>query len=58
MGIFRKRVKNLLEKLTGYEIARFGDKSFILIDKKHNTDTWLSRNSQIKLLLRNLELIL
>jgi len=41
MGAFRKRVKNLLGKITGYEIARFGDKSFIF------TDTWFSRSAQI-----------
>jgi FkbM family methyltransferase len=56
MGAFRKRVRNLLEKLTGYEIARFGDTSFIFIDKKHGADAWLSRNARIRSMMNTFEI--
>lgn len=48
MGTFRKRVKNLIETLTGREIERFGSKSFALIDKGRRTDAWFSYHAQIR----------
>lgn len=47
VGTLRKRVKNLLESLTGCDIERFGGKSFALIDKKRRTEVWFSYRAQL-----------
>ncbi|HEX9812875.1 MAG TPA: FkbM family methyltransferase [Burkholderiales bacterium] len=56
MGVFRRRVKKLVERLTGCEIERFGDKSFLLIDKKRRTDAWFSRTGQIRSIVDKFEI--
>ena len=47
MGKLKKRVKNLLESLTGWEIERFGQKCFGLVDKNCRADAWFSHRAQI-----------
>lgn len=46
--MFRERIKNLVEVLIGFEIKRFGTRSFILIDKKEKEDAWFSHEIKIK----------
>lgn len=56
MGTFRKRVKNLAENLTCWEIERFGSKSFALIDKARRTDAWFSYHAQIRSIIEKFEI--
>ena len=57
---FRKRVKDLFERRTGFEIQRFGSKSFALIDKKHRADAWFSRRTRIRSIIEkfNIDLVI
>lgn len=57
MGPFRKRIKNLFESLTGYEIERLGSKSFALINREQRrTAAWFSYQAQIRSIIEKFEI--
>ena len=51
MSYLKKRLKKTLEYLTGWEIERFGDRSFSLIDKKSKSDAWFSYVVQMQYII-------
>src|SRR4051812_7459724 len=57
MTIFnRQRIKNLLERLTGYDIERVGDRSFALFAGKNRSDAWFSYYAQLRALFEELQI--
>ncbi len=48
MSTFRKRVRNLVEYLSGRDIERFGSNCFAIIDRRHGMDAWFSNRAQIR----------
>jgi FkbM family methyltransferase len=52
----RRRIKNLFEGLTGYDIERVGDKSLALFAGKHRSDAWFSYDAQLRTLFEELEI--
>lgn len=48
MGAIRRRVKRLFERLSGYEVERLGDRSFVLLHRKQRADAWFSHASQMR----------
>jgi FkbM family methyltransferase len=55
VGGFRKRAKHLFERLSGYEVERFGNSSFVLLNKKQRVDAWFSRASQIRSIIEKFQ---
>jgi FkbM family methyltransferase len=51
---FSKRVRILLESLSGWDIEQIGGRSYALIDRKHRTDAWFSPHVQIRSVIQKL----
>jgi len=56
VGTFRKWTKNLVERLTGREIERFGSKSFIIIDKERRAEAWFSYHAQLRSIIEKFDI--
>jgi FkbM family methyltransferase len=51
-----RRIKRLLEGLTGYDIEKVGDKSFALVAQKDRADAWFSYYAQLRSIIEELEI--
>lgn len=54
--IFKKRVKHLLEYITGSEIERIGSKSFAIINKERREEAWFSYHAQLSSIIEKLNI--
>lgn len=50
MSLFRSQVKNLLKRLTHYDIERIGEKSFAFISQSRRGEAWFSHKAQLRTL--------
>jgi FkbM family methyltransferase len=59
MEKIRKRVKNLLENLSGYEAHHAGERSFTFISRKSAHDSWFLTDIEIKSIIKecNIDLV-
>jgi FkbM family methyltransferase len=56
VGFFRKQIKDLIENLSGYEIERFGHRSFALINRKLRADAWFSYHAQLRSIIEKYDI--
>lgn len=52
----RRRIKNLVEGVTGYDIERVGNRSLGLIAQQDRADAWFSHNAQLRSLFLELRI--
>lgn len=56
MVTVKKLSKYIIKSLTGFEIERFGAKSFALIDRNNRIDAWFSYRNQIRSVIEKFDI--
>lgn len=51
MSVLRTQLKSLLQQLTGFDIERYGARSFAFIDRHRRETAWFSYDAQIRTLI-------
>jgi FkbM family methyltransferase len=60
MRNFKRKVRNLAERITGYQIEQLTSESLVLFSKKRSKDAWFSNRAQIRSIIEkfNINLII